>query len=79
MNFVQLWITAVEFEASKRTSAPSILQNKWKLSSAPLYRQLDPEDCEPGGEFFGDQDCQENDDWNFSWTLDKTKRDFIKA
>ena len=67
-----------DFEASKRTSAPSILQNKWKLSSAPLQEQLSDFDCGSNGiGSFGDQDCQENDDWNFSWTLDKTKRDFM--
>ena len=30
-----------DFEASKRTSAPNILQNKWKLSSSPLYRTVE--------------------------------------
>mgnify|MGYP003315835539 CR=1 FL=1 len=60
-----------DFEASKRTSAPSILQNKWKLSSAPLLYQVSSFDCPPNL-----QHCIDIDEWA-NRHLDITKRDFL--
>ena len=40
-----------DFEASKQTSSPSILQNKWKLSSPPVYTAvIESDDCHWIGE-----------------------------
>ena len=60
-----------DFEASKRTSAPSILQNKWKLSSTPLLYQVDSFDCPPSLEH-----CIDIDEWA-NRQLDITNRDFL--
>ena len=60
-----------DFEASKRTSAPSILQNKWKLSSTPLLYQVDSFDCPPNL-----QNCNDIDEWA-NRHLDITNRDFL--